>query len=490
MSLDPKTQDIRLGIVQRLVTAFDLAGIDYCHWKSNKNLDAAVTGKTDLDILFNPQQQADAIGVLRRQGFRRFVAVWYRRYPGIGDFIGIDPETGVLVHVHAHFCLVLGEAGLKSYHWNIEEYLLARREWDDRCQTYRSDRTSEFILLAVREALRRQLWQSGNTRAATESEFQWLVPRVSAEKLHAEASVLLGETPAGLICQLHAEGLSNKCLNELRRALRRRLQDGRRYSTARAVTELWLRKVARVAAKYARRFGMRGLMQRRAALNGGAIIAFVGADGVGKSTVSLAVTKHLSRKIDAEWIYFGSGNGPRSLTRRMTELLLFRKLGDPFSALWAISLAIEKRNKLRNVAKWRRNGKIILCDRYPQVDVNGYNDGPLLARLSTSRFRFIRAIADWERRCYGQANIFAPDVAFRLFVNIDELARRRPKTKMEIARMKQDGIWKVRFPSTTRVVDLNCDRPIEDVIREVLGTIGVVLSASDRVGPRSLAQNQ
>src|SRR5207245_5117378 len=55
---------------------------------------------------------------------------------------------------------------------------------------------------------------------------------------------------------------------------------------------------------------------RRTLPQGGAVIAFVGADGSGKSTLVRELAAWLSPKVDVVHLYFGSGDGPASLPRQ------------------------------------------------------------------------------------------------------------------------------------------------------------------------------
>ena len=54
-------------------------------------------------------------------------------------------------------------------------------------------------------------------------------------------------------------------------------------------------------------------------------------------------------------------------------------------AIWAVVLAWEKRAKLRRAVRARNRGMIVICDRFPQTQVMGYNDGPLLAPWRESK---------------------------------------------------------------------------------------------------------
>lgn len=102
-----------LQVVQILNNYLDQKNIRYCHWKSNEHVDAAVEGKTDLDVLVDENEKENLKQVLSEVGFKYFEAIPCRRYVDIDDYLAIDRETGILVHLHLHYRLELGKSILK-----------------------------------------------------------------------------------------------------------------------------------------------------------------------------------------------------------------------------------------------------------------------------------------------------------------------------------------------------------------------------------------
>ena len=71
---------MQLKKINQLFQNFNRHDIRYSHWKSNEHLDAAVNGDTDLDILFDKNQEQRVIEILKSNKFYLFEAVWYRKY--------------------------------------------------------------------------------------------------------------------------------------------------------------------------------------------------------------------------------------------------------------------------------------------------------------------------------------------------------------------------------------------------------------------------
>ena len=216
----------------------------------------------------------------------------------------------------------------------------------------------------------------------------------------------------------------------------------------------------------------------------GLVVAVVGADGSGKSTLSRALAHAFARRPDAVHVYFGSGDGPSSRLRwplrQARRVVLGRKGASPARqgakarhptafrtgrAAWALALAQEKRAKLRGVARARARGAMVVCDRYPQAQFPGTNDGPLLHGWATSRSRVKRALAAWEARPYELADRTPPDLVLRLQVDQTTAGERRPGHGQDYLSTRLRVVEQLAFPGATfGVVELDATRPYATVL--------------------------
>ncbi len=314
-----------LPMVRNLIRRLEREAILYCHWKSNEHLKAAVCGDTDLDILFDEGQQTRIVELLRQADFARFRSIWFRRYPAIEDFIGIDSEKGKVVHVHAHFQLVLGEKLVKSYRLPWESDLLSARVWDQEHEIYRSDPVWEMLLLVIREAIKlttrvKHAVHKPSAQSGANREMVWLRERVSRQDLRHLAAAYCGPEACRAVDRLHQEGLSASALAELRRLILPGFQRYRRLSPWQAAGTCLVRKLADPLSRGLGKTILPTLPIQRTALGDGLIVAILGADGSGKSTVAAEVTRELSRKVAVMRLYLGSGNGSSSLLRWLLSL--------------------------------------------------------------------------------------------------------------------------------------------------------------------------
>jgi len=222
---------------------------------------------------------------------------------------------------------------------------------------------------------------------------------------------------------------------------------------------------------------------------GGLCVAFVGSDGAGKSTVVRAVTDWLGRNVRVARVYLGSGRGSSSLLRwplllahRLTaartpkpdpprdapvEAPAQRGLRERFRPLWALVLALEKRSKLRAVFRARQRGAIVLCDRWPQNEILGFNDGPLLGSWEQSPSRWRRALARWERVPYRWAEMHPPDLVVKLVASEDVALSRKPDmTRAEVAR-RITAVRALGFGRCSRTLVVDADAPLATVLQTV-----------------------
>ena len=141
-----------------------------------------------------------------------------------------------------------------------------------------------------------------------------------------------------------------------------------------------------------------------AAPGAGVVISVVGLDGSGKSTLVREIRRWLGAEVDVMSCLFwhwrrravailSSVQGDFSLgcaavrTRPKGAshgVVSDRPPGLGYSmlfAVWAVAVAIDKRQKIVSTQRAARRGFVVVTDRYPQNEIPGFNDGPLLHRL-------------------------------------------------------------------------------------------------------------
>jgi thymidylate kinase len=109
---------------------------------------------------------------------------------------------------------------------------------------------------------------------------------------------------------------------------------------------------------------------------------------------------------------------------------------------------------------------VVIGDRYPQSQIMGFTDGPRLRRWAEHRSRLLRGLAARELEVYRAADAAAPDLVIKLQVSPEVAAQRRPGSAVAGLSRRVDAVRQLRFPSATRVVEIDATQPLDRVLLE------------------------
>jgi len=481
--------------------------IIYCHFKSNEHVNAGIQGVTDLDVLIDKGSYKEVCLALVNANFKLFRSTPLSGYPSVEDWIGFDVTTGNLAHIHLHWQLVLGESNLKGYRIPWEKTILNSRIWDKNAQIYVSSPEMELLLLLTRSALkfrfrsliRRALFGIPLWGEDIDREYKWLLKRIDYKLFESVFSIVLPSNIINLVTrELKNKKVRSQEMHIFRLQIKRHLKPWKTFNLFHAHIERWSREYKlKVRNKLLNRMGYM-TVDRRSPSTGGIVVAVLGSDGSGKSTQVKALSTWLDWKIDVVSVYFGSGDGSiswhRSILRfiqRLVGSLIVKKttntsvnyidrhrglggkrsfFGKLFYSVYAISLAIEKRSTVKKVIRARNKGMIVLCDRYPQNQIKGYNDGPLLQDPSDSH-KLWGIFALVEQKVLAVFSRVEPDLVIKLNVSECIAKDRKPDTPEEMIKKKIDAVRRLKFSSECKIVLVDSNLKFEDVqitMRKVL----------------------
>jgi hypothetical protein len=487
-----------LQVLHDLFDRLHTEGIRYCHWKSNEHLRASFTGATDVDVLFDRRAIVPLTRILGETNFKRFVVKPGRGYPGIEDYVGFDTASGALTHLHVHYQLTLGEKFLKGHRLPWEDVYLDTRVWNGEFGLYTADPHVELVALLVRAVMklraRDRLLESFGTpyfRGGLRRELHWLQQRVERRRLLDIGAQLVGEPAALLLPDLAAHAQpSVRQLRTFGRRVRPSLDEYRLFATDDAVRQMATRELGVVWWKVRNWYQGAPTKSTRTLPHGGLTVALLGADGAGKSTLTAALADWLSREVAVVTTYGGSGKGSATLPRRVLQYLgaVRRAIRgaiqstavapdrlDPGArrsatapslarAVWVVALARERRRRAQDARRAKGLGMIVLSDRLPQTQFPGWNDGPRLAPWLGTGPATLQAAARREQAAFQLAEMTPPDLVLKLHVSPEVAARRKPETPAEQLRTGIDLVRRLRFPPTTRVVELDAEQPLPSVL--------------------------
>ncbi len=287
-----------LELIARLCEALVAESVRYCHWKSTATLDRAQLGEGDLDLLVDRRSSQRFLHILRRLGFKE--ARGPRELPGVFHAYGFDAPSGKLVHVHAHYALVLGDDMTKNYRLPVEDAYLASAT---QGAVFRVPAPEfELAVLVIRLALKHAPWDAiviglGPLSRAERHELDDLSRRVTPAAVHERVRAHM---------PFVGEAVWEECLRALQpgAGLWPRVRAARRLeaSLAGCARRPWatdtVLKLARRAGGFLQRRLLPGRRRRLRLDSGGALVAIAGGDGSARSRAVEALHDWLARDFE------------------------------------------------------------------------------------------------------------------------------------------------------------------------------------------------
>ena len=207
------------------------------------------------------------------------------------------------------------------------------------------------------------------------------------------------------------------------------------------------------------------------------IIAIVGSDGSGKSTVGDALLAWLRESRPAALCHLGkqTGNAGRRIARwpllgrplnraiQNRSRTIDREKGPgPFTALALFAISTRRVRRFRRMMDVRRQGITVLADRYPQTAVPGPMDGPQMAGKPW-KSPFGRLLARREAALYDWMAGYVPDLVIRLNVDLETAAARKPDHRYSSLAAKVADVPRLSFNGAP-IVDIDSTRPLNEVL--------------------------
>ena len=209
------------------------------------------------------------------------------------------------------------------------------------------------------------------------------------------------------------------------------------------------------------------------------LIAIVGCDGSGKSTLAADLVKWMAGERPTQYSYLGLKSG--NMGNRIKSWPIIGKTFEAYLAnkavqardksavipgvATALAIFIFSRVRLRRfnaMMALRRKGVLVITDRYPQIEVPGFYDGPGL-----SAARAEGAIVKWllarELVMYERMAAIVPDLVIRLNIDIDTAMTRKSDHKRELLMAKIAVTPQLEF-NGANIVDLSSLDPYERVL--------------------------
>jgi thymidylate kinase len=487
-------------LIESLVGALNQENLRYCHWKSNFTLAETLSGETDLDFLIDRKSLSCIVIILLGMGFKPAGTKSGADPDGIFHYYGMDASTGQLIHVHLFSSILTGESFVKTHLLPFETMLLENTYSIGTMKV--TSRAAELVVFVVRAFIKYgsllDVLMLAGKAASLRDELTWL----QSESELTESLALLNK-----YCPVFGETLFLECLDALKKnaslprrimlaqTVRRRLQVYAKYHLA---------SLASAYCQFLWEKGMGRLRRRRknkSLKTGGAVIAFVGAEATGKSTLVSETGSWLAQIFSTRTVHAGKPpstwmTAPLNLIlpllrQLMPQLRTTRQDGEAASpvdaiapsstkgwsgliyAVRSVSLAWDRRHLLVKARYYAANGDIVICDRYPSENI-GTMDSPRLQEdhdLAGLKGALYNRLARMEQRFYKE--IPPPDAVLKLKVSM-EIARQRNRDRIKVgketdsyleARHRQSREW--RMAGTKYIYEVNTEQSLADTILDV-----------------------
>lgn len=480
--MDQTGADVPLKAAHDIGRALLARGVRFVHWKSNGHLAKGLAGRTDIDMYADPLQRDTVRATLREQGCLEMVSQPWGRYPDVEDWLAMDEETGRFLHIHLHFALVTGLRRIKHLRLPWGEALLTNSETtlDPVWPTPTAE--MELMILIVR------MWakmppakRKGKLRLPphVRAEFDWLLGRADAARLRQLAGELLPAFDvAPIVALVGTPPPSDEAVLAVCRDVYGRFTDHYRmpWATARA-------KAAGLNARAALTKELRKLrpatVTGKCAAGQGLVVAFIGSDGSGKSTLTAEIRKWLRYKLDVHSYYLGSGQGSTRLLDRLRHTVKAKtrkpkkqaSAGAPRTkkppgafgrllALHHLPAVGARRRALAEARRLARGGSMVVIDRFPQAEVAGIYDGPRLQDGNSFGWA-----ARAEMKGFAGLAAHKPDLLVKLVVSPEVAHARKPDHSLSSIERKCAITRDLRFDGI-EVVAIDADQPLEQVMLE------------------------
>ena len=459
--------------------------IRYCHWKSNEHLDEALAGKTDLDVLVHIDDKAGLEEALAAFPFKKILSPPEKQFPGMSDYLGFDDASGEFIHLHVHHFLVLGQKYIKNHHLPLEDLifdnLIMRNNVAIPCPEI------ELILLIIRAHMKADVISLAKHAiksttdahytafpADIENEFTELIAKSDLTKLKA----LLSKSQLPLDEKLFTDFIAIYSAHQLKfyhivktqLAILKGLKHYRRNKSLAVYWQYFCFFVAELPI-------IRNLrVYKRKTLDGpGKIIAIVGADGSGKSTLIKDLHKWLSWKLTVKQYYYGIPKNTVSklsyYLQRLCEKCGLAALNSYINALFWLYVARTRRSISRVSRQDIQKGVVVITDRFPLKEFASMDepmDGPRLGKNSPFAGG---SLARREARLYS--DIQYPDRVFVLQVGIEELRKRKTDLSLDVHKLKAQAVNSLEAKEPFVLIDAS--KPYKEVSLEIKRLIWAAL---------------
>lgn len=417
-------------MIKKLLLSFEDLNGQYVSWKNNHEIDLALNGESDLDVYVPYPQKELFFELIKSEGWIN-VKNPIADYPEVYHFYNIGEDLKVY-HLHVYFKMITGESWLKEYDFPINEFLIDNRI-KHSSGIYILNNKAQAFLFVLRHFAK---GSSNFSRILYKKELKSYKEEWNLCKSGFEPDAyrnLLDFTPyfvnSGLNNQFQ---LPNK---QTAKKVRRQLKSHLRFP----ISQL---NYLRCRSFITRAYNKFILKRSKILPKDGFVLAFSGADGVGKSTMSESIADTYKRFLTVKEVRLGkpqsafienlrkviskpqkedesSRVGTKSITNGNSQEIGLKK------AVGATYLAYLRFKAARKAEKYKNKKYLVISDRWPTLEYDKM-DGPKLRNENLSGV--FKMLSKLESRYYKK--IISSDCCITLTVPLKvAIERNRERVK-------------------------------------------------------------
>ena len=395
------------------------SNVSYVSWKNNHELNFALAGECDLDILiFNTS--VDDFNIIAHQNGWIEMENPVAKFKSIFHYFKVNQDS-TISHLHVYFELITGDSWIKEYNFPLKDFLFTNRKSDKRSGVFILNRNAQAYIFFIRHLIKSGSFFSRYIykRELDSYREEWSKCRISAIDLH-------GTGPISIDDYIKDSGLNQKFHQPRFMVAFNFRQYLRQYLRYKTLTLIFRRNIS----FFRRLFNKLISRNKKKFIGGGIVVAISGSDGAGKSSMIVGLNNLYSSFLDCKIYALGKPQGKllelaRSFIRRKDRIkqkhsYTLKKQSSLKDAILACTLAFLRLRKASIAVKKARKGNMVLVDRWP-TDSHGKMDGPKIINYKI-RNSFISFLASLEQSIYQK--IPEADLCFYLEVDIDNALKR------------------------------------------------------------------
>jgi len=225
------------------------------------------------------------------------------------------------------------------------------------------------------------------------------------------------------------------------------------------------------------------------------VIAVIGCDGSGKSTLTADLLRHLQKQGPAQRRYLGIVSGEVGDKIKALPLIgvrlerylaakafraqdMKKKIPGTGTAIIMHLLSYWRALHLIKVMRLSRRGVKIIADRYPQAEIAGFRyDGPGVTATEDDSW-LLRKLAAREQKLYQWMAQYKPALVIRLNIDVETAFSRKPDHDMNELKDKIAVMPQLNF-NGAKICELDAKAPYDEVLAGALAAISQLEAAEN-----------